>query len=37
MELFKKSSYIPGGNFMSSKNKKASTEKISYILRNRTS
>ena len=31
MELFKKTSYISGGNFPGSKKKKAYSEKISYI------
>ena len=36
MELFKKTSYISGGNFPSSKNKKKYFKKISYISENRT-
>ena len=31
MELFKKASYISGGNFTSSQNKKIHPEKLSYI------
>ena len=36
MELFKRTSYISEGNFLSSKNKKTYTEKNSYISRNGT-
>ena len=36
MELFNKASYIPGGNFLSLKNKENHSEKITYITDNKT-